>query len=330
MDFKALFACGQLSAKQKLKTGDPALPINPPTFANPNGEKKEPLYFLMEHGGRKDVVLDTHESQANRIEPKFQGTGLVPEIVIKVNGDNHNVLEIGHRIADGVLRYSTAEETVKNVLTTFTKGDASPVAKFFPTSLIFGAWDSRGENCKMTRAIDSRVTATDVVVVQRYSQYVTALSKEYRDTIAPVKKLSNVGLNDCPVSGLGGVLVRGEIVRDTTLNLRLIRRLRSTSKETTEVLQSYILGLALFAMTTPMDWFFRQGCNLFPIPGSPISFTLIAESGEETSVALTPEETLTFAMAAAQKFGVGENRIFEFQPEKVRKAKAVPETEEGV
>jgi CRISPR-associated protein Csb1 len=283
----------------------------------------------MDNGGRRDAVLDTHESQANRIEPKYQGTGLVPEIVISVNGENRNVLEIGHRIADGVLRYSTAEETVKKVLTTFAKGDATPVAKHFPTSLIFGAWDSRGENCKMTRAIDSRVTATDVVVVQRYSQYVTALPKEFRDTLAPIKKLSNMGLNDCPVNGLGGVLVHGEIVRDTTLNLRLIRRLRSTSKEATDLLQSYILGLALFAMTTPMDWFFRQGCNLFPVPGSPLSFTLLAESGEETSVTLTPEEALAFATTAAKQFGVGEDRTFEFRADKVKKAKVSAESEEG-
>ena len=37
--------------------------------------------------GRRDVIIDTHQSQANRIEPVFDGTGLIPDSTVKV-GDN--------------------------------------------------------------------------------------------------------------------------------------------------------------------------------------------------------------------------------------------------
>ena len=43
-------------------------------------------YVIYDNNGVKDVVLDTHQSQANRIEPGFDNSGLIPTATVKVGG----------------------------------------------------------------------------------------------------------------------------------------------------------------------------------------------------------------------------------------------------
>jgi CRISPR-associated protein Csb2 len=61
---------------------------------------------------------------------------------------------------------------------------------------------------------------------------------------------------------LGGVLVRGPILRDVTVNLVALRALRGGDAEATQALQRYLFALALVAATQEIDLFLREGCHL--------------------------------------------------------------------
>src|SRR5947209_7198712 len=64
-----------LTVKQKLAPAFDGDPIKPPTFL---GNDDNAQYVMYKNNGRSDVIIDTHQSQANRIEPIFDGTGLIP------------------------------------------------------------------------------------------------------------------------------------------------------------------------------------------------------------------------------------------------------------
>ncbi len=54
-------------------------------------------------------LLDSVGSQANRMETQFKKaplSALVPQVVIKAGDTKVNLLDIGHRIADGAVRHS--------------------------------------------------------------------------------------------------------------------------------------------------------------------------------------------------------------------------------
>jgi CRISPR-associated protein Csb1 len=303
-----LYKVAAVKLRQKLEPIDPTEPIKPPSFAaeTNNGESK-PRYIIYEaRDGRKDVVIDTAPSQANRIEPLFIGSGLIPEVTVEVDTKTVNIAELGHRSCDAAVRFSTGAQEITHALKAYQAGDAEPLAKLAPLDLLFGSWDSRDSRTKLTRLIRSVIRATDVSEpIQKLGQYRTSVSKEpfleFRD-----KQLSEQGILDCPVSGtLDGVLVRGEMYRSAELNVRGIRRLRGES------LQNYILGLGLFALTAPVALDLREGCNVIVID---TKTELVNEDGTRTEFKLTHEDAITFAQKAAKEFGVGQARHFVYDP----------------
>src|SRR5690606_27153144 len=108
----------------------------------------------------------------------------------------------------------------------------------------------------------------------------------------------------------GGVVARGPIVRDVTLNLVALRRLRSKTNQA--ALQKYILALALVAATEPMDGFLRAGCLLVPDPEQPATWEEVERTGVRTAVPLSNEGARTFADAMAKEFGVKPRREANF------------------
>jgi CRISPR-associated protein Csb1 len=61
---------------------------------------------------------------------------------------------------------------------------------------------------------------------------------------------------------LGGVLAKGRIEREVTVNLIALRGIRGESVEETKHIQKYLLGLSLLAATAEIDLFLREGCHL--------------------------------------------------------------------
>ena len=108
---------------------------------------------------------------------------------------------------------------------------------------------------------------------------------------------------------LGGILVRGEIRRDVTVNLVALRALGG---ENGKALRRYILGLALVAAAEPQDGFLRQGCLITPDPDTPAVWSLVARDGRRAAAPLDGSMLLAYAQTRAKAFGVGENRSVAF------------------
>jgi CRISPR-associated protein Csb1 len=293
-----------LTVKQKLQLAFPDDPIKPPTFAASDGGAQ---YVTYENKGRRDAIIDTHQSQANRIEPIFSGTGLIPDSTVKVGDQTVSLTALGHRVADAALRFSDAGGVITAALDAYLAGNEEPLAKLAPTSLLFGAWDSRGNpNAKVARTVRAEIRATDVSEpISVRGQYRASVERpEGTD-----KELSAEGLLDCPTSGLGGVIVNGEIVRTVQLNVRAIRKLHG------EELQNYVLGLGLVALLAPADLDLREGCNLVV---ESTAVEAVNEDGTRASFEMTYPEALEFAKQAAKVFGVGANRQFTYSADKVK------------
>lgn len=290
-----------VSSRQKLESAFADQPIKPSTFPDNDGAAH---YLIYDNQGVKDVVLDTHQSQANRVEPSFDGTGLIPDSTITVGEESINLTSVGHRVVDATVRFSDKAGLVQSALKAFESSDATPLAKLAPTSILFGMWDSRinsgASGVKVTRIFHSEIRAHNVIEVPAAGQYVSSVERiEDQKT----GDLSAEGLLDVPHSGLGGVLVKGDIVRNTRVNTRAIRKLRAATPEATAVLQQYILGLALYALAFPVVQDLREGCSLVP---TSTTFEVFSEDGTRATIELKFSDVLQFAKEAAGKFGVGE------------------------
>lgn len=303
---------------------------------------------IRHESGRNVCLIDSVGAEANRIEPLFkpekcQGryAGLVPQVVVKAGTTRTvNLLDAGHRAGDAIVRFTAFGERVFAAFRALNEtGDASKLAKIAPTSLVFGVWDSRGTQEKVPRAFRSVVRATDVVPLTRSAQYNRAtkyveygiISEELDKGTGKDSVFAREGLKDNPATGApGGVIVRGEIRRDMTINLSAIRRLRvplaaTPSKDDAEktlALRRYILGLSLVAALARSEdrYNLREGCQLRMKPGYKISWREVQFEGDDVERSgLTEEVAAAYAKLAADAFGVGESCEVEFDQKTAEK-----------
>ena len=308
-----------LTMRQDLEPvlGDGAV-FFPPTFAPPEGSNDGPNYVI-----DGDVALvDTVGSQANRMEPLFKVepyASLVPQARVTVGQREVNVLDAGHRAADALVRFSEKWPELKAAFEEIRdRGNATKLAKLAPTSTVFGAWDSRDTQAKMPRLVGSTIRAEGVRRYTRAAQYFSAFEKEEVEDLGPDKGLSDVGLNDAPSGrGPGGVTALS-IRRDAVLNFVPLRALRTANEQGTRPLQRYILGLALVAFACEQDGFLREGCLLVPHDDKPAEIKKVMRQGKREAVPLSSSDALSFAQAAAQAFGVGDNWTATFNRESAK------------
>lgn len=298
----------------------------PPTYAS----DKEPYNIDTLADGTKVVTVDSVGSQANRMEPIFRAgpdgdadaSALVPQISIKIaEGKSVSVLEAGHRLGDALVRASSLKDSARAAFDAFlATGDSTAIAKLGPTSLVFGVWDSRDTQAKLPRVVQAVIRAWDVDVLHRSAQYGPPIDYAALDIFSeeekqksennPKSPLAQRGFVPVPSTGAhGGVVARGPIVRDVTINLIALRRLHA--KENVEALRRYILGLCLVAATEPLDGFLRQGCLLVPKDPEP-KWVEVARTGKRTNVPLTSEVARALATKWAKAFGVGKSAEYEF------------------
>jgi CRISPR-associated protein Csb1 len=293
----------------------------PPTYADVG-------YNIDEFAdGTKVALIDSVGSQANRIEPIF-GTDaklakLVPQVTIEIGeGKSVSIFEAGHRLGDAIVRSSELKNDAQAAFVEFLgKGDATALAKLGPTSLVFGVWDSRDTQAKLPRLVQSVIRAWDVEKLRRSAQYVPAIDYSKLQVFSAEEKeksegntkspLAQRGFVAVPATGApGGIVARGPIIRDVTVNLVALRRL--FAKADKEKLQRYILGLSLVAATEPLDGFLRQGCLLVPKPDQPCGWEQVTRTGERVSVALTNAMARSLAEKWASEYGVGPARNVRF------------------
>ena len=328
-------------------SGGPSAIIFPPTYARRGGEHPYVIDVLRtdmspEAAGDKAEVnicqLDSVGSQANRMEPCFAQEpfkNLVPQIVIIANGQKVNLLEVGHRIADGAVRFSGLADDAKQAIDALRKSsDAERIARLAPTSLVFGFWDSRDSLYRSARILSSTIHATNVAPLKRSAQFNPAFDPatigltgetEGEAAVAQEEKdpLSQEGLRAAPaVDTHGGVRVYGKIVRQTEINLVNLRALAVPSAEgineaDTLKLRRYILGLCLLAGGAQPNYNLRQGCLLVLKAGTQPVAEVVYPSGERRPFTWDLKAALEFTESAAQEFGVAAGGEYHFDKAKV-------------
>ncbi|NLW88086.1 MAG: type I-U CRISPR-associated protein Cas7 [Planctomycetes bacterium] len=305
--------------------------IFPPTYAPPKDRGNDgPAYNIdcSNPNAPKACVIDSIGAQANRIEPLFKTDRLkhlVPQITIVHKGGKINLLDAGHRAADAIVRFSELLPEVHNAFIEHRNGNPEPMARLAPTTLIFGAWDSRGTQHKIPRLVNMRIDAHDVELRTRSAQYVPAVDYVGLGLIEEVDESTgaDLGFAAVPAQGqLGGVVVRGQVMRTGALNLTTLKALGANCQPTD--LQRYILGLALVAMTEldAASLSLRQGCQLVGIPDEPAKMETVSVAGQRSAFALNSEDALAYATAAARKFGVGPDREAAFNSSLANKMRA--------
>jgi CRISPR-associated protein Csb1 len=304
--------------------------IFPPTYAD-IGYNIDTL-----SDGTKVCTVDSVGSQANRMEPIFKAAEagepenplakLVPQIDIAYgNEEKLSIFEAGHRLGDAIIRTSKGDafnlpRAAKEAFESFLRGDATSIARLAPTSLVFGVWDSRDTQAKLPRILQSVIRAWDVSELRRSAQYNPALDYAALEVFSEEDKQRAEGRAESPlaqrgfvhvpsVGAHGGVVARGPIQRDVTVNFVGLRRLKG---ENSTALRRYIHGLALVAAIEPIDGFLRAGCLLTVDPASGVEWKLVHRDGKRDPIALDPAVIKTYARDRADEFGKGPDRPVRF------------------
>lgn len=296
----------------------------PPTFAASENSREFPGgYNINELGAGENVCLvDSVGSQANRIEPMFatgEYASLVPQLVIEAGAKKVSILEAGHRAGDAIVRCSELKVALQNAFQALKMGDAMPLAKLAPTSLVFGVWDSRDTQAKAPRLLAATIRAFNVSKLTRSAQYNPAIDyfeegllEETEDRNA-LKAYSERGFRHVPASAThGGVMAKGDIRREVTLHVAALRLLRGATDEDTKKLRAYLLGLALVAFTKPAVGYLRQGCNLVLDGEKKPESKVVFPDGRREDLQLSHAAALAFAKNAATVFGIGESKTVKF------------------
>jgi CRISPR-associated protein Csb1 len=320
----------------------PGAVIFPPTYAK-TSNTAPPYAIDTLSDGTKLVQIDSVGAQANRIEPLFAKArdgapdnplaALVPQVDIVIDAHRRlSILEAGHRLGDALIRSTDlAEDAQAAFRSLLDNGDVAPIARLAPTSLVFGAWDSRDTQAKLPRIVQATVRGWDIDDLKRSAQYVPPVNYAELGVVSedakskaeeaaqsgPTKNpLAQRGFVHVPAVDMpGGVVVHGKIVRDVTINLVALRQLDG---ENGVALRCYILGLALVAAAEPPDPFLRQGCLLTLDPDAPAVWQLVGRDGRRSPVDLTPKNALAYARVAAGRFGVGPDRTVTFSKERAK------------
>jgi CRISPR-associated protein Csb1 len=249
-----------------------------------------------------------------------------------------SLLDLAHRGADAVVRSSPdLQALVEKAFKSLHQGDAGPLCAIAPTSLVFGVWDSRGAGEKRPRLVRSIIRAWDVEPLHAAAQFnsVWKLMDEeqqrelQKEAEAKKKKLSEIGFKDAPATFrktkarqsldngspnpearvLGGVLVRGRIEREVTVNLIALRGLGGKNPTETVAIQRYLLGLSLVAATADIELFLREGC-LLRYAESGDQWYQVPRRGEPTPVSLEATDVMKYAKNAASVFRPKWREIF--------------------
>ena len=275
--------------------------------------------------GTRVATIDSVGSQANRMEPVFEEepyAALVPQVTITYGNDRSiSILRAGHRLGDALVRSTELAEEANAAFTTYLDtGDAAPIARLAPTSLVFGVWDSRDTQAKLPRIVQSVIRAWDVDDLTRSAQYAPPVDYASLEVFAEAEQEKQAGNTKSPLAQRGfvhvpatgehgGIVVHGDIRRTVTVNLVALRRLGG---DDAPVLRRYVLGLALVAASAPLDGFLRQGCLVAPDPDAPASWAAVDRDGTRQEITLEAGAALDFALAAAAAFGVRDGRTVPF------------------
>ena len=309
--------------------------VGPPTYASREGKgakgERRSEYVINERGdGTRMCDLDTVQSQANRMEASYRGelADVIPRHVVEAGGHRADLTELPHRLADASIRATALAGAIRAAFDSIDGGDPEPLARLAPTSLVYGAWDSRGTRVAVRRAIASRIEAHDVVECTRSAQYTAVFSQdELGLTNREWTKGAEAGFAPAPATGRpGGVRVRGAIVQLATVMLGVLRGYRGyRAEDGSGLLACYLLGLALGGLVTGgRGYQLRSGCDL--VPAGPAKWDAVYADGERRPVEFSTQAILEELRVVAKEWshvaGVklgGEPEVHRYDPQRARR-----------
>ena len=269
-------------------------PVFAPTYP-PHKERKvhrfdTPYTVNQTAGGVRMCDLDSVPSQANRMERAFTGAlaDVVPHHVVEAGTRRIDITRLPHRLADAAIRATALVGEIRRCFEAVESGDPEPMARIAPTTLVYGAWDSRDTQVRLPRAVSSIIRAFDVSVLTRSAQYSGALGQAALGlSDREWKKGAEIGFAPTPsVDAPGGILVNGEIVQSASVMVNVLRRYRTG--DDAALLPAWLLGLALGALLTAgREYHLRSGCAL--VPAGPGQWTSVSVSGERARIELDAE-----------------------------------------
>lgn len=316
-------------SKQRLRPVDgEGSPFFPPTYL---GSNDKPTYCISPLGDSRNLcTVDSVQSQANRIEEAFLEPpyrALVRKVDVTAKLANGNVktldmLQLGHRLADAAVTFSTLAGEASLAMRSFSQ-QPDDVARLSPMSLLCGMWESRGEDSqlKIPRALSATITARNVRVLRRMATFTGSF---WSKDLGLEGTRSTEGLDPVPAGeALGGVVAEGEILRTAMLNMVALRQnCKVQPGAEPGAAAKYVYGLGLLALTMQPEAFLRQGCLL--VGDGDVTVNAVKRNGTEVAFVLSHDDALAFAQEAADAFGVAalEPLAASFQAEKVEKPKA--------
>jgi CRISPR-associated protein Csb1 len=284
-----------------------------PTYDLNGAEYGEPLMTIRGNDRERIIrpvlrarlcALDSPQSQANRMEPAFvedpELAKLIPQAKATiprrpgVNGEE-NLLRLPHRVADFRVRLSNQGATVKEAIAKFASGDALPLLRMMPTSILFGFWDSRGDQTKHARVLLARIDAFNVVPCRRHALYSGPYSKDEFSEIVlgdvtrakkkeDADKMAEQGFSSAPSDGLGGVVVEDRIERLSLLSLTDLARIVCIGEDgLTNAARRYLFALAGLAegyTRSTGSHRLRSGCELVAADKSSLEIKLRGGAGD--------------------------------------------------
>ena len=308
--------------------------LHPPTYPPPRGERSDrsdPRYTIHPlAGGPLACELDSVQSQANRMERSYRDelADVIPRHVVQAGERQVDLTELAHRLGDASLRATELTREIRRCFMAYELGDAVPMARIGPTSLVYGAWDSRDTRVGVPRAIVSRIEARDITVCTRSAMYSAVYGREELGlSDKEWESAAKAGFAPAPSVGWQrGVLVRGPIVQSAGVQLGVLRTYRTSLGEgKRDVLAVYLLGLALGGlMTGGRQYRLRSGCDLVPA-GAP-QFETVSVSGERRAVEVSAEAAVQELGEAAKGWSEaanvtlgGDPAVHEVDPAKVKR-----------
>ena len=306
------------------------VPIAPPTYPpsrETNAHRFGTPYTVNEtQAGLRLCELDSVQSQANCAESAFTEAlaDVVPHHVVRAGRFERDLTRLPHRIADAAIRATALAPRIREAFEAFEAGDPVPLARLAPTSLVYGAWDSRDTRVRIPRAIAATIRAVDVSVLTGSAQYSGAFGQAALGLDdAEWKKAAAAGLAPAPcVDHPGGVLVHGAIVQSASVVLEGLRGYRTA--DASGVLPAYLLGLALGGLVTSgRRYRLRSGCAL--VPSGPPEWRAVSDSGERLDIAIDADAIVAELRAAARAWSEaadvplgGPPIVHDFDPDRAR------------
>ena len=316
-------------------SGGPGSRVYPPTY--PVSPSEPDPYIIerrfVEGAERKDVLLDSVPSQANRAEEALlrarrEGRIELPLLEIRYEGAGSvrlTSLELPHRYADAYLLDSLIDgerfdrTALGRAFQAASSEDATSLFVHDPGSLVFGAWNShrKGRQAKFPRIYSSEVIGWDPEVGRRKAgrmdpfNLTGAGSRDGNGELqfialgekAKGVRLSEIGHgNIAPNSAHGGVTV-SSAERFATISLAALDRLgfgsasQSAAIAARAALAAYALMADRLAFGGPSLWL-RSGCELVTMTET---LEWVGRGGAVEPIELTTEQAVALYVEATER-----------------------------